>query len=108
MGIKNKLREEKQAHDMMLVLFNDADTLGKGFITKEEFNDVLKDPRVRTWLAAMEFSPHNVDQLFELIHEADDDKIKFEELLQGFALYRGAARSMDLHALTHKVERMRK
>lgn len=70
---------------------------------------MTKDPRVKMWLAAMDFDASNAQRVFELIEGDDgDDKLSAEELVNGVAKLKGSAKSIDLLDLQrhfNKVER---
>jgi len=89
----------------MTLLFDATDVSGDGLLSLEEFRDILHDPWVKTWLAAMELSTDDGDTLFEIIAE-DDGRIDPAELVQGVAKLKGAARSMDLLALKRGIKHM--
>merc|ERR1719242_1052247 len=52
--VMSKERASKTHKAKMDALFNHADEDGDGFLNPDEYEAVLADPEIRTWLAAME------------------------------------------------------
>jgi len=96
-----KLHEVK-----MTALFERADESGDGSLDADEFQAVVGDPCVKTWLAAMELDVIDAQILFDLIDNGDS-KITAKELLQGVARLKGFARSIDLVTLLHESRQNR-
>jgi len=82
----------------MQLLFLAADEDGNGLLDREEFEKILGERAVRTWLAAMELQVDDVDKIFELLC-GEDDGMTADELVSGVSKLKGGARSLDLHVL---------
>eukprot|EP00404_Azadinium_spinosum_P026029 CAMPEP_0180672918 /NCGR_PEP_ID=MMETSP1037_2-20121125/65406_1 /TAXON_ID=632150 /ORGANISM="Azadinium spinosum, Strain 3D9" /LENGTH=240 /DNA_ID=CAMNT_0022702129 /DNA_START=61 /DNA_END=780 /DNA_ORIENTATION=- len=87
------------------LLFSEADESGDGFLSREEFQEVLSDTRVKAWLSAMELEVRDAEVLFDLVDDGDH-RISAEELVHGFARLKGNARSLDLAILLHELHRL--
>eukprot|EP00812_Abedinium_dasypus_P010471 NODE_4090_length_711_cov_426.782012.p1 GENE.NODE_4090_length_711_cov_426.782012~~NODE_4090_length_711_cov_426.782012.p1 ORF type:complete len:197 (-),score=67.02 NODE_4090_length_711_cov_426.782012:106-618(-) len=72
-------------------------------LSVEEFKQCLDDPKIRSWLESQEISTKEVDLLFVLLDDSGDGEVSLKELTEGIARLKGAARSLDLHALMHMV-----
>lgn len=103
--IVQKRRALQKHCDKMQRLLKEADVSGDGFIQREEFREALSKPVVRTWLSAMEVETGDVDLLFDLIDNGDEE-ISIQELVQGISRLKGGARSIDVVNLTHRAARM--
>merc|ERR1719498_1584069 len=87
--IMQKQRQLKKHVTDMTRFFEEADESGDGFVSFEEFTEMTKDPRVKMWLAAMDFDASNAQRVFELIEGDDgDNRLSAEELVHGVAMLR--------------------
>eukprot|EP00913_Durusdinium_trenchii_P010002 g9388.t1 len=85
-------------HEMkMRQLFLEADNDGDGFVSAEEWRELL-------WLGSMDLDAADADGLYKLIHDLDQDgDLTMDELIRGVARLKGAARSYDLQMLLRQV-----
>mmetsp|Transcript_18917 Transcript_18917/g.33336 ORF Transcript_18917/g.33336 Transcript_18917/m.33336 type:complete len:553 (+) Transcript_18917:42-1700(+) len=99
------MKRERQVNkniEKMDKLFAEADETGDGILSKSEFLEVMKDHRVKSWLAAMELDIRDAELVFDLIDDGDGT-ISAPELVRGFAKLKGTARSVDMIYLTQLV-----
>merc|ERR1712070_648351 len=85
---------QKHRHKMQRFLM-EADNTGDGRMDYQEFDKVMTDERVRTWLSAMGLEVRDVKGLFELLDDGDHT-ISSSELCNGVSRLKGEARSLDL------------
>jgi hypothetical protein len=83
-------------------VFKEIDDSGDGHINFEEFQDILQDHRVMTWLAALDLDVGHCESLFHLL-DSGDGKINFQEFLSGVNRCKGAAKSVDLISMGHQI-----
>jgi len=96
--MRQRERERRLHTKKMKVLFEHADESGDGVLDIDEFRQVMKNPSVRTWLAAQDLhmnTPEASDQLFRLLDDGDA-ALTAQELVEGVARLKGPAKSMDL------------
>lgn len=105
--ILNKHREELGHHVRMAHLFKQADASSDGSITWTEFCRVLENEEMKTWMAAMELDVSDGKLLFDLLSNGDDD-ITVDELVDGVAKLKGAARSIHMQTLIRQASRIEK
>lgn len=86
----------------MTRLFQTADTKGTNTLTWKNFNKLLGDPFIRSWLAAYEFEVSDVKLVFDLMDDGDG-RLSVDELMTGVSRLKGFARSIDLHVLLFQV-----
>eukprot|EP00929_Paragymnodinium_shiwhaense_P102043 TRINITY_DN65249_c0_g1_i1.p1 TRINITY_DN65249_c0_g1~~TRINITY_DN65249_c0_g1_i1.p1 ORF type:complete len:673 (-),score=140.40 TRINITY_DN65249_c0_g1_i1:152-2170(-) len=103
--IMQKDRQIRNHLKKMTQLFKEADESGDGELSLDEFQNVMTDPRVRTWLAAQELEISDVELLFNLL-DTGRGVLSAEELVVGFARLKGPARSLDMLTLLHLLEGM--
>merc|ERR1712032_794530 len=104
--IMQKQRETQRHASQMELLFKETDTSGDGFLSYEEFKEVLHDARVKNWLGSMALEVGDVPLLFELTDDNVDGMISGPELVSGFAHMKGPARSVDVLKLNRDVRRL--
>merc|ERR1712125_151971 len=87
----------------------DADQSSDGVLSLDEVREVLRDPKIRLWLAAMELDVHDADFLFRMLdddkHNPDhgDFKVTADKLTKGIARLKGGAKSLDMVKVLHDV-----
>merc|ERR1719409_1174259 len=91
----------------MTQLFKEADESGDGELTLEEFQSVMTDTRVKTWLAAQDLEVRDVELVFSLM-DGGTGVITAEELVGGFARLKGPARSIDMLTLLSRLDKVDK
>ncbi|CAK0842987.1 unnamed protein product, partial [Prorocentrum cordatum] len=105
--IYQKERAVRLHSQKMKRLFRAADETGDGVLDVEEFSNAMSDRDVKTWMASMELDVSDAASVFLLVDKDGDGTLTPEELVQGVALLKGAARSIDLHMLRREVESIR-
>lgn len=91
---RKKIRELKH----LRALFAHADRDGGGTLSMDEFQDVLKQHRVRTMLSILEIDTSDAEGLFHLL-DGGDGQIYMDEFVQGVMRVRGSAKAMDMVTL---------
>jgi len=104
MIMQQEQKIQKHATNME-ILFAEADESGDGYVTLEEFEQITTDPRVKSWLAAMDFDVSDARLVFELIDDGDQ-KLSATELAQGVRRLKGTARSIDMISLQNVCRRI--
>jgi hypothetical protein len=88
----------------MRALFKHLDRDQNDHISFEEFLELKHEPRVRTWLSAMEIEVNDLGKVFKLLDQHRDGKLTMDELVCGAARLKGVARNLDVAFLLQKVE----
>eukprot|EP00445_Apocalathium_hangoei_P063788 CAMPEP_0204114932 /NCGR_PEP_ID=MMETSP0361-20130328/4549_1 /ASSEMBLY_ACC=CAM_ASM_000343 /TAXON_ID=268821 /ORGANISM="Scrippsiella Hangoei, Strain SHTV-5" /LENGTH=299 /DNA_ID=CAMNT_0051065541 /DNA_START=37 /DNA_END=936 /DNA_ORIENTATION=- len=88
-------------------LFNEVDDSGDGHLSWDEFSAVLKNHRIRTWFAAMEVDPSELEFLFEMLDDGDG-KIGKDEFISAMQKMKGGSKAMDIVALHHETKKLAK
>ncbi|CAK9004403.1 unnamed protein product [Durusdinium trenchii] len=82
--------------------FEALDTDGSGSIHLEEIKIMLQDPTLAAYFAVLGFDEVNANQIFHLLDDDESGEVSIEEFLEGCSKLKGAARSIDVHALMHQ------
>lgn len=102
--VVQKERSSKMFSEQMERLFDKIDARdSSGFVTRDIFKRALQNPKVRTWLGAMDLEVGDADLLFDCLDDGDEC-ISMDELVRGVPRLSGKARSIDLVALMHKAQ----
>jgi len=98
--VVQKRRTQTRHARKMARLLREADESNDGFLQRDELKKVLSNHDVKTWLGAQELDVDDVDLLFDLLDDGDG-AITMAELTKGVARLKGAAKSIDVHALMY-------
>ncbi|CAJ1441097.1 unnamed protein product [Effrenium voratum] len=82
--------------------FEALDTDGNGSIHLEEIRIMLQDPTLAAYFAVLGFDEVNAHQIFHLLDDDESGEVSIQEFLDGCAKLKGAARSIDVHAIMHQ------
>lgn len=107
MVMMEKLKQKEKFAVKLREFFEEADTSGDGFVSSGEFEAVLSNPSVKAWLHMLELEVYEVTALFNLLDDGDD-KVSFEEFLQGAMRLKGNARAIDSVAIQHQQHKTMK
>lgn len=105
LAIASKLTQKNKYKKEVQQLFTAADKSGDGHVSLPEFEQILENPNVKTWLSVLELEVHEVDGLFHLLDNGDG-YITFEEFLAGVVRLKGAARSVDVMTMLYENQKM--
>merc|ERR1712007_68098 len=93
-------RRAQQKHQKRMSRFFDAAAVD-GFIQQENFERLLSNKNVRTWLSAMDVDVGpDASLLFHLLDDGDN-RLSGDELVKGVARLKGGAKSLDLIGLMY-------
>lgn len=105
--IMEKERQNQRLDANIAAVFKEIDGTGDGNMDFEEFNEVLNDHRVVTWLAALELDVGHCEGLFSLMDDGDGH-ISFHEFVAGVHRLKGAAKSIDVINMASKLKDVEK
>merc|ERR1719313_3106779 len=91
---------ESRIFDSLYDIFMEADNEGdgNGFLSLEEFIDMLKDKKVRQKFEFLNIPVDNPRELFALFEQNEDGEVPFKEFFAGIKRIQGAASSKDMIA----------
>ncbi|CAE7219480.1 cal-1 [Symbiodinium necroappetens] len=94
-----------QEKDARREFFDKLDTDSTGFLTWQEFSEVLRKPELRSWMATLELETYDLVNLFHMIDDGDG-AITVAEFLDGAIRLRGVAKSLDLAQVLSTTRRV--
>lgn len=103
--LKQRLRSEQAYAAKMREFFDKLDTDSTGFLTWQEFSEVLRKPELRSWMATLELETYDLVNLFHMIDDGDG-AITVAEFLDGAIRLRGVAKSLDLAQVLSTTRRV--
>jgi len=86
--------------------FREADESSDGLVDRDEFERMLQNPNVRSWLKSMGLVFTEYAALFNLIDDGSGS-ISFHEFLDGVNRLKGYARSVDILSIALELGRVR-
>merc|ERR1719498_1791677 len=95
-----KMKEHEKFAGELEQIFRVGDTSGDGSISKEEFHEMTKDPRVKDRFKKLELEMDEVDQLFFVL-SAEDGEADYYEFLHAALKMKGSAKIIDAMQLQH-------
>jgi Ca2+-binding EF-hand superfamily protein len=102
--IKQKNRQIQEHTRNMEQFIMEADIDGDGFVSLEEFLDIVQDPRVKMWIAAMGVEIRDAEHVFDLLDNEGDKKLSAQEVVQGIAKLKGGATAVDIMMLNKRCD----
>jgi len=105
--INEKLKERNGYMEKLREVFHALDESGDGEVSKDEFNLVVENPRVMTYLHLLEIDVHDATTLYNCLDDGDG-KLTIDEFMSGIARLKGQARAFDVVAIMHGVTRIEK
>jgi len=95
--LQRKEKEQEDYSRKLKELFRRMDTSGDGFLSYDEFQQMLQQSQMKVWMSSLEIDPSDVTGLFQLLlHDNEYGELSFDEFLDGAGRLKGQARSMDL------------
>jgi hypothetical protein len=101
MMVMNKMKEKEKLVSKLKHFFSEVDTSGDGFIDREEFAEILEDPRMQAWLHVLELEVYEVAALFNLLDDGNGS-ISSDEFIGGAMRLKGNARAIDSITIMHE------
>jgi len=101
------VKAQRQQHlyqEKLLEMFRELDQSNDGYISADEFKQLIDDEQLKTWSNALDLRISQLMELFDFLDDGDG-KISVHEFVQGMPKIKGNAQSTDL---LHLVSLMRK
>jgi len=95
-----KNRAQRKHQEKIMSLFIAADSAEQGYLSRQQFAEILEDPDVRMWLAAQDVEVGDARLLFDLMDDGDN-MLTVGKLVKGIARLKGPAKGVDVVGLMH-------
>jgi len=103
--IADKERANVVYIEKLRAFFNEADQSGDGWLTWDEFEAVVSQERVKTYLSALELDVNELEDLFTMLDDGDG-RMSCDEFLGGVKRVKGQAKSIDVVRLLYDIQKM--
>jgi len=103
--VQEQLWHKKELCRKLEQVFLAADASCDGFISPEEFEDVLSIPQVKGFLELLDLEVSEISALFSILDDGDG-QISYNEFIQGVMRLKGQARSMDVIAMMRDIKKV--
>merc|ERR1719171_2977142 len=87
-------------------MFLEADLDGDGSVSYDEFQNHLKDNRVKAYLRTLDLEAAEAEDLFGLLDLDGSGSVDIEELVMGCLKLKGQAKSIDVQLLMYENQHM--
>lgn len=94
--IRAKERQISRNAKHMLALFEQADLDDDGMVRYREFCDLVRDPKMNTFICALGLEVRDAEEVFRLLDTNGDGELNINTLMDGFTRIKGTARSIDI------------
>jgi len=88
-------------------LFDELDESGDGYITMDEFSNVMSSSRIQSWFTAMDVDVSDLKALFEMMDDGDG-QIGREEFIDSVKKIHGGSKTIDMIALLQETRKLAK
>mmetsp|Transcript_110175 Transcript_110175/g.306357 ORF Transcript_110175/g.306357 Transcript_110175/m.306357 type:complete len:228 (-) Transcript_110175:167-850(-) len=105
--IREKMKEKQAYAQKLRDFFEAADTSGDGMLSLSEFETIVRDERIKTYLGTLELDAGETKHLFDMLDDGDH-QISIDEFLQGAVRLKGQARSQDVITIMHDCTKLMK
>eukprot|EP00931_Biecheleriopsis_adriatica_P021773 TRINITY_DN14146_c0_g1_i2.p1 TRINITY_DN14146_c0_g1~~TRINITY_DN14146_c0_g1_i2.p1 ORF type:complete len:572 (-),score=98.23 TRINITY_DN14146_c0_g1_i2:76-1791(-) len=103
--VYERMRNKEVYLKKLREFFVEADQSGDGMVDREEFDEIMSNPRVLAFLQALELEVHETHSLFNLLEDGAG-QISCDDFLQGVVRLKGQARCVDVVAVLRDVSRI--
>lgn len=104
--IQNELSKVQEYTRNIGMFFNDADKDRSGTLDWDEFNEHLKDDRVKAYFSSLDLDVSRLKTFFQLLDADDSNQISIDEFVGGCMHLKGTAQTIDVHMLLYETEKM--
>merc|ERR1719399_2309969 len=99
------MKEKEKLVTKLRHFFAEVDTSGDGMIDRDEFAEILEDPRMQAWLHVLELEVYEVTALFNLLDDGNGS-ISCDEFIGGAMRLKGNARAIDSISIMHEQNKI--
>lgn len=103
--IREKMKEKQAYAQKLRDFFDAADASGDGMLSLTEFEAVVSDERILSYLSSLEIDGKEARHLFSMLDDGDH-VISVDEFVTGAVRLKGHARSQDVIAIMHDCTKM--
>merc|ERR1719313_2248891 len=102
--ITTKQRAQAKYANNLRTIFVELDRDGSGQLSAEEFQRALENPKMKSWLHALELEVNESRNLFRMLDDGDGE-VSYDEFMYGAKRMKGHAQSIDLITMLHEHRR---
>jgi len=105
MMVQQKAKDRAKFVGKLEEIFREFDTNQNGMISFDEFQAFVKNPASKVYISQLELEAHELEGLFTLLDDGDD-QVSFDEFLSGVIRLRGQTRTHDVLVLLHDMRKI--
>mmetsp|Transcript_59058 Transcript_59058/g.127769 ORF Transcript_59058/g.127769 Transcript_59058/m.127769 type:complete len:649 (-) Transcript_59058:109-2055(-) len=103
--IAETMKKKEAYMNKLRAFFETADTSGDGALSREEFETILANPKVTSWLQILDLEVAESGTLFDLLAQ-DTGQVTIDQFMQGIARLKGMSRSIDTITIQRDMVRL--
>jgi len=103
LAVSTKKVQKMQYVEKLKELFHHLDKDGDGNVSWEEFEPVITNPTLTTWLATLEIDTHDLMALY-YIYDGKDGTLNSDRFIEGMTHVKGPAKAIDVLKVLEGVE----
>merc|ERR1711976_798173 len=105
MMVMDKMKEKEKYAAKLNRFFAEADKDGDGTLDRGEFDQMIADPKISTWLTVLGLELFEVTGLFNILDDGDG-RISYDEFVGGCLRLKGSARAIDSVLIMHEQHKI--
>jgi len=103
LAVQKKQKQKEQYCAKLRDIFCSLDQNGDGVMSWEEFEPLVTNSKLKTWLATLEIDTHDLMMLYK-IYSLGDGRFDMNRFIEGMSHVRGPAKSIDVLKLRATVD----
>lgn len=104
--IRSKERQIAKNAIHMLRVFESGDTDSSGKLEFQEFNALVRDPKMHVFLEALGLDVRDAEEVFLLLDTQGEGELSISTLMDGFTRIKGTARSIDVVQVMDMIRKL--
>mmetsp|Transcript_163607 Transcript_163607/g.524581 ORF Transcript_163607/g.524581 Transcript_163607/m.524581 type:complete len:592 (+) Transcript_163607:172-1947(+) len=107
-AVQEQLNRKTELDDIVKRVFEAMDTDGSDELSEEEFYTMLKNDRILAHLSSIGIEARKAKGLFKLLDDDKNGRLTLQEVLDGFSLIQGDAKSSEVLTLRQELRKCSK
>jgi len=98
------LEIKEQYAQALMELLDEIDTDGSGFISREEWDEAIKDDHIVALMEGLQIDARSTETLFQVLDTQNTSYVEIREFVDGMMRLKGMAKGIDIHVVLSNVK----